>query len=235
MILKNFVVDNRINSRLKFNGIDDYPLCFSKKHFKTFPWPVEYQYNSRGFRDQEWPEDLDDLKNRVIWCIGDSFTLGIGSPLAHTWPKKVESVTGLRAINVSRDGASNEWIADRAVELIQELDPKYIAIMWSFVHRRQRQNTQQIHYERSTAEQDLDNFVHCLSRVSGISNHRVLHTMVPRAAPDNHVDYCNKLLAQQSYHIPMVKPMDLSRDGFHFDQVTSDWLAGEIDRILLHD
>lgn len=233
MILKNFVVQDRINSRLRFNGIDDYPLCFSKKHFKNFPWKVEYHYNSRGFRDSEWPQDLDCLKNRVIWCLGDSFTLGIGSPLEHTWPKMVENKTGMQVINIARDGASNEWIADRAVELISEIDPKYMAIMWSFIHRRQAPNAQQIHHERTTSDQDFDNFVQCLTRASSISNHKILHTMVPRAAPDDYVDQCNQLLSQEKYHMPMIKTIDLSRDGFHFGPLTSQEIAVGVDRVLL--
>lgn len=36
--------------------------------------PIEYRFNSRGFRDREWPENIKD----VIWCVGGSELLGTG-------------------------------------------------------------------------------------------------------------------------------------------------------------
>ena len=80
MILSDFSVPSRINARWEYSGNDNPDQALDKKHFREFNYPVEYCYNSRGYRDQEWPADLSN----AIWCIGDSFTVGIGSPLGHT-------------------------------------------------------------------------------------------------------------------------------------------------------
>ena len=68
---------------------------------------VKYNYNSRGFRDNEWP-----TKNLVdtIWCFGDSFTVGLGQPQNECWPKVLESKINKKTINISLNGGSVNWI-----------------------------------------------------------------------------------------------------------------------------
>ena len=106
MILPDFVIPNRANRTLLETGIDSLEQCNNKKWFINYPYSVTYHYNSRGFRDTEWPEDL----NLAIWCFGDSFTVGLGNPTEHTWPYILEKETGIRCINISLDGASNDWM-----------------------------------------------------------------------------------------------------------------------------
>lgn len=127
-------------------GIDHANRCLDLEHFKKYPWQIEYRFNSRGFRDREWPSDIELLKNS-IWCIGDSFTLGVGSPLSHTWPMMLSSVINRPIINCSMDGASNEWIHDIAACIIEAFDPLNIVIMWSYTHRRKNPYTKKISYD----------------------------------------------------------------------------------------
>jgi hypothetical protein len=136
MILPDFVLPSRINQLWEYSGIDSLEHCLDAKHFKQYAHAITYNYNSRGFRDQEWPEKDDDLKN-AIWCIGDSFTVGIGSPIEHIWPGLLHKQTGQRTINVSMDGASNNWISRKAVDILQIVNPKYIVIHWSYSNRRE--------------------------------------------------------------------------------------------------
>jgi len=119
------------------SGMDAYDRCGPEatEHFRNYPWPIEYNFNSRGFRDTEWPRDFNELKS-AIWCVGDSFTLGIGSPRQHTWPYQLGELTGSRVMNCSMDGASNEWISDLAVNILDAFDPPNMVIMWSYTHRR---------------------------------------------------------------------------------------------------
>lgn len=128
-------------------GIDNPNECLDLEHFKKYQWPFEYMFNSRGFRDREWPTDPELLKNS-IWCVGDSFTLGVGSPLSHTWPTVLSSVINRPIINCSMDGASNEWIHDIVACIIEAFDPLNIAIMWSYTHRRKNSYTKKILYDR---------------------------------------------------------------------------------------
>lgn len=133
MILPDFTIHSRINQTWEYSGIDSPDSCLDTKHFKSYPYSVSYQYNSRGYRDHEWPDDLQ----RAVWCIGDSFTVGIGSPVEHTWPRVLASTSGLRTINVSMDGASNNWIARHAVKILDIVKPGVMVIHWSYLHRRE--------------------------------------------------------------------------------------------------
>ncbi len=84
----------------------NYPSVKRPKEFLDYPYPISYSYNSHGFRDDEWPDDLSN----VIWCIGDSFTTGVGVPFDHRWPNILQSKINKRCINLGIDGASNELI-----------------------------------------------------------------------------------------------------------------------------
>lgn len=140
MILPDLRLQSRQNQQWQFSGMDHYSYCQDKKHFRSYPHKVEYVYNSRGFRDQEWPESLQDLK-QAIWCVGDSFTVGLGSPQSHTWPARLSALTGRRTLNVSMDGASNQWISRIARQIIDQVNPTDIVIMWSYTHRREHPDT----------------------------------------------------------------------------------------------
>lgn len=134
-ILPGFVLPSRQNQTWKVSGTDDPTRCLDVEHFNSFPYPVVYHYNSRGFRDQEWPNDTE--LSRCIWCVGDSFTVGVGSPLEHTWPYILGTKTQQRVINVSMDGASNNWISRKVTELISTIQPKVVVVQWSYIERRE--------------------------------------------------------------------------------------------------
>jgi hypothetical protein len=186
MILPDFILHSRVNARWDYSGIDSIKDCLDKTHFKNYPHKVEYSYNSRGFRDAEWPNSIDELKN-AIWCIGDSFTVGIGSPLEHTWPYLLQQQTGRRCINVSMDGASNEWIARKTQKIIKEINPTDIVIMWSYTHRREKKdNSLSDEARRMYSEmyvdglEDFVNFKSCIESVNNQYNN-IKHTAIPVA------------------------------------------------------
>lgn len=187
MILPDLKLPSRIGQRWKYSGIDCAEHCLDKQHFAKYPYAIEYEYNSRGFRDAEWPQSLTDLKN-CIWCVGDSFTVGIGSALSHTWPLRLSQHTGRRVINVSLDGASNEWIADTAVQIANAVQPQRMVIMWSYTHRRQRPNTaldaEQRRTESITATdaENWQNWTHCWQQVRH-SAATTVHLAVPHFHP----------------------------------------------------
>lgn len=134
MILPSFVLNSKIQKKSNIaNELDQKENCIDPDHYDRYPWPVTYQYNSRGYRDQEWPSDLQN----AIWCFGDSFTVGLGSPQTHTWCHCLQQRSGQRVINISMDGASNNWIARKIQELLTEIVPRTIVIQWSYAHRRE--------------------------------------------------------------------------------------------------
>lgn len=135
-VLPDFKISNRVNEKFDFSGIDSYAKCRDQKHFKNYPYQVSYSYNSRGFRDAEWPDNSAELKS-AIWCLGDSFTVGLGSPIQHTWPYLLGQKLSKRTINVSLDGASNSWIARKALRVLEEIQPEIMVIHWSYLHREE--------------------------------------------------------------------------------------------------
>lgn len=175
IILPDVVVSSRINQIWKHSGIDSPDLCLDKTHFKNYPCEVSYQYNSRGFRDDEWPDQLD----QVIWCIGDSFTVGIGSLRQHTWPYLLQKKLNVRCINVSLDGASNSWIARHAQSIISEFPRACIVVQWSFLHRRESKDGRQLHHSpKLSIYEDLDLWQHCVESLP-----TVIHSIIPDAMP----------------------------------------------------
>jgi hypothetical protein len=133
MILPDLCLPARANQCWPYSGIDTPERCPNRKHFESYSHTVQYQYNSRGFRDDEWPQDLCS----AVWCVGDSFTLGIGSARQHTWPYVLQQATDTRTVNVSMDGASNNWIARQAWHILKSIQPKALVIHWSYLHRRE--------------------------------------------------------------------------------------------------
>ena len=188
MILPDFILPSRQNQVWDKSGIDSYKECKDKKHFKSYPYKVEYRYNSRGFRDAEWPDNINELQN-AIWCVGDSFTVGIGSPLSHTWVNILQSVTNKRCINVSMDGASNKWIARKVNKILDIIKPSLIIIQWSYISRDELDNTllsdeerRLRFYEKPVLENDnllltLWNSIQQLE--SSKQNTNIIHSFIP--------------------------------------------------------
>jgi hypothetical protein len=105
------------------------------KFNKNYQYPIHYSFNSRGFRDVEWPETIEELKNS-IWCVGDSATVGLGSPLSHTWPAILQDVTQTRTINISLSGIASDWIFRQTQQILEQIQPRLIVVQWTFLHRR---------------------------------------------------------------------------------------------------
>jgi hypothetical protein len=186
-MLPDFILSSRVNQCWQYNGIDSPDQCRDKKHFKSYPHKISYHYNSRGFRDQEWPDSLADLQD-AVWCVGDSFTVGIGSPLEHTWSYQVGQQLKTRTINVSMDGASNQWIVRKALDIIKHVAPKLIIIQWSYIHRVEIDNSTLTDEKRrlpfdNTCQNHIDlgyKFVDLVQQVEvAKQNTKVIHSFIP--------------------------------------------------------
>ena len=191
MILEYFQLPSRINAQLSYSGMDHPDRAFNQYYFKNYPHQISYIYNSRGFRDAEWPNTKDELK-KCIWCFGDSFTSGIGVPYHHIWPQVLQQQVGVRTINISLDGAPNDWIANRIVDVINEISPDCIVVQWSYLHRRFIQQNPELKdvtdhelgrlwFDDSASELDnIENWRGCLEKVSIADvNSTVIHSVVP--------------------------------------------------------
>jgi hypothetical protein len=160
VILPDFVLPTRANAQWAYSGIDSPELCLNPTHFAQYPYPVEYQFNSRGYRDSEWPESLSELQ-QAIWCVGDSFTVGLGSAVEHTWVNLLQQHTQRRCINVSLDGASNDWIARKAQGILHTVKPDHMVIHWSYWHRREAPAQELLEYLCQQAWPDFYATIKC--------------------------------------------------------------------------
>jgi hypothetical protein len=187
IIQKELTLHTRINEQCMTSGMDHFWDCRDKLHYLKYPYKVEYNFNSRGFRDDEWPESAEELRD-AIWCVGDSFTVGLGSPIDHTWPNMLAQATGKRTINVSMDGASNNWMARQIEYIEKKYSPKNIIVMWSYWHRREDKNELLLDEDRRMHDQrtqhssyfdDLQNFLDNKIKVESIVKNNLIHLSIP--------------------------------------------------------
>ena len=224
----------------RYTGIDSFNKCMDKEHFLNYPYQIEYRHNSRGFRGPEWPSNIDD----VCWCIGDSFTSGVGQPYEHTWPYVFSSKSNIHTINISMDGASNMWISRKTIEIL-EIQPKYIIIQWSYVHRRERDidikidsknhincdEERTIWYSSDTNEEDIQNTIDCINLVEiNKKNTTIIHTFVPNNVPEeyNLMLMFKDLIEKMNINVVWFDQLDYARDYFHYDIKTSTDLVEKI-------
>ena len=215
-------IQNRIDiAESKYSGIDTLEECHDKKHFVNYPKKISYRYNSKGFRDHEWPQDLSE----VIWCVGDSFTVGLGQPFEETWPQLLEKKLGKRCLNLGEDGCSNDTMAMRIKEISKLCNPTQIVVMWSYLSRR-RINNVNVHHDKKSfgLKEDIKNFVENYEIVNQLPN--VINLIVPNATtrPDTLNRFLKKFLKKGKKHYPELinfELFDYARDGLHFDVNTS--------------
>jgi Leucine-rich repeat (LRR) protein len=187
VILPNFILHSRKNEIWNESGMDSLDKCPDVNHFKNYPHQIVYNYNSRGFRDAEWPTTIEELQDS-IWCVGDSFTVGIGSPVQHTWSNILQRNTNKRCINVSMDGASNKWIARKAIDILQTIRPKLIIIQWSYIIRDELPDTtlrdedrRLVFYDKIRNFNDvmIDSFKLITNVDAQKNNCEIIHSFVP--------------------------------------------------------
>jgi hypothetical protein len=226
----------RCHLHSRYTGIDSPNKCINKEHFLNYPYEIEYKHNSRGFRGPEWPSNTDN----ICWCVGDSFTSGVGQPYEHTWPYVLSSKSNIPVINVSMDGASNTWISRKIIELL-EIQPKYIIIQWSYVHRRERpiiiggKNYDNCDEERTlwninvTTEEDIQHNVDCINLVeSKKRNTIIIHTFVPKNAPEGYELMFKDSIEKMNINVVWFEQLDYARDYHHYDILTSTSLVEKI-------
>lgn len=235
VILPDFLLASRANQIWQYSGMDCRDNCFDLDHFNSYSYPVEYVYNSRGFRDQEWPETLSE----AIWCFGDSFTVGLGSPQSHTWPHLLAQSADRRTINISMDGASNSWIARKCLRVIREIQPSTIVIQWSYTHRREVEDTtlsdedRRLMYINSTAVEDIKNTIDCIKQIEQEKTGQVIHSFIPEFTNQDNKQVFNLALTKVAEHVILEFPiLDLARDGKHYDIKTSQKFVDAVVQLL---
>jgi len=198
-------------------SMDSLEHCVSKHWYLNYPFDVTYYHNSRGFRDNEWPEDLSS----VIWCLGDSFTHGISVPLEHTWPYVLKTRSTIRCLNLGMDGLSNDYISKMALQIQSQYNPKHIVIMWSFFHRRHEDHYTHIYFDQKASDQDnLNNFLHNYHKIN-FNYPNITNLLIPKQRID-------KKLSKELNLFANFPTLDYGRDGYHFGEKTANMIVDYI-------
>lgn len=91
--------------------------------------PIEYKFNSHGFRTKEFSEKID------VVCFGCSFTMGTGVHGHQTWPEQLEKSTGLSVANLGQSGSSNDTVFRLALHYLPLIKPRYAVWLQTDMHR----------------------------------------------------------------------------------------------------
>jgi|TARA_R110002126_G_scaffold166698_1_gene314525 hypothetical protein len=195
----------------KNSGMDTLEECHDKDHYLSYTKDISYRYNSRGFRDHEWPEDLSD----VVWCVGDSFTVGVGQPFEETWPQLLGKKLGKTCLNIGEDGCANDTMALRIQEICKLHSPKLVVVMWSYFARR-RVNGENVHHDRNHfgVDKDMANFSKNFKIVNELPT-KIINLLIPFAFDDV------KSVKEKYKNTIFTRNIDYARDHHHFDFKTS--------------
>jgi len=91
--------------------------------------PITYKFNSEGFRCDEFSS------NPSIVFLGCSFTMGVGIPVSHTFPKIVSSKLNLHCANLGVGGSSNDTAFRLAYFWLEKIKPKIVVLLTPEVTR----------------------------------------------------------------------------------------------------
>lgn len=93
------------------------------------PRAITYQFNSHGFRADEFDG------GPYMVALGCSYTIGIGLPNLVTWPRQTATALGLKCANLGWGGYSADSCYRLAEYWIPELQPKYVCMLVPPSHR----------------------------------------------------------------------------------------------------
>ena len=189
-IMEHLVVPKRANKEIQWHGLDNPKM--TKQDADIFEnWPngdkINYRFNSRGFRDEEWPATYSGMKD-AIWMIGDSFTMGMGIEYEESYKKKMEEVTGRRVIDISLDGTNPGWRRRIALKIMREVAPDYLIMHWGYIWRYKRKYRTLAQEVRNTIFQEqeescMESFVETFKSLwETDTNTKVLHNFLPKFA-----------------------------------------------------
>lgn len=210
-------------------GHDSPEHCFDRKHYNTYPVPVEYRFNSIGYRTSP----VDQYRGDEILAIGDSFTLGLGVAQQHTWPDQLSRLLDYPVLNFSLNGASNDWMARKTQQLLTRFTPRAVVVHYSFSHRRERPSLDWTDDERTECEpfysdqENYENWRRAFDYFAQI-NIPVVHGFVNNwhTQPVDYNSLPGKVIAP-------IAAIDLARDGFHYGIDTNRRLAERITNLLV--
>ena len=90
----------------------------------TWVTPIDYRFNSYGFRDEEFKKD-----KQSIVCIGGSQSFGVGVALENTWPYLMGQLLGIKTYNLSIPAGSMDAVYRVLSQWLPEIDPLAVCVV----------------------------------------------------------------------------------------------------------
>lgn len=212
-------------------GLDSAEHCFVKSLFAQHE-PVQYQFNSLGYRTHP----VQNFERNAILVLGDSFTLGLGTNTNKRYTEILEQNLNHQVLNVSLNGASNDWIYRKLCQLMPLFEPRAVVLHYTFSHRRERPQSQWHDDERTECEpmysssENFQNWADNFQKISHVLNDvPTVHSWIPNWH-DQPVDYSTM---GPNILLPITQ-IDFARDGFHYGPLTHARLANQLTNLLVH-
>ena len=225
MILPGCVNSNYKNYQNKYFGFDDLRkfdtynskqlaeqnIISTKEQFLAYPKEIFYSFNSRGFRDEEWPNDESLKQNN--FCIGDSNVIGVGLPKEDTYNYILNQRMQVRFINLGKSSANNyTWNTKLSLEILKDLQPKHLIIHWSpFYKSGWRRNAfgDLLFGNRK----EMSKFIECIENVeSNKMSTNIIHVF--NTLYHDFYDFFNRIDSNIKY--VLFEKKDLARDAVHY-------------------
>ena len=151
----------------------------------------------------------------MVWCVGDSFTVGMGQPFEETWPQLLGKKLGKTCLNIGEDGCANDTMALRIQEICKSYTPKLVVVMWSYFARRRVSGVNVDHDKNDFGvDEDMANFSKNFKIVNELPTN-IINLIIPHAFENG------EMLKQNHPELRILKQLDYARDYHHFDIRTS--------------
>lgn len=221
-ILSDLYVGNMVNENFLNYGLDTKVDADNRKvlGYDDYPYDIVYKFNSRGFRDKEWPHDLSEC----IWVVGDSHTMGIGLPEKFIFTMLLEKLTGKTVINCGFYSAFNIWISLAAQNILKEIKPKNLIVGWTHLSKKIRPDEP---FEYSVEQ--LIHFQKCFNLCDvAKTTSNVIYLSMPNTLKQDDMSYFHKY----KNYMGLVNQIDAARDGFHIGIETHKKIAADLSRFI---
>lgn len=174
--------------------------------FNNYP-KFDYKFNSRGFRDEEWPEDISN----VLWLVGDSGSMGVGVAYEDTFPVLLEKALDVRVIKACKINGNNYFdVFMYAKEVLTTIKPKVLIVQWSFLWRNHIPKDPSIKTSNKMDVAATLSYIKNLEKISG--NTKLVHLICPMIhCFGDFIKHLEKL----NLNVVYFEDIDLGRDNLH--------------------
>jgi hypothetical protein len=107
---------------------------FSTDRISKPNWPIEYKFNSLGYRTKE----IEDLDKEFVLSYGCSYTEGVGLNVNQIWIDQVAKTLGMDYYNAAKQATGIDFVyLNNLMWINSDLPkPKLVIIQWPQKHRK---------------------------------------------------------------------------------------------------